>query len=392
MLTTTIDNPLATTMTPSIFSDSRPQSSKVSALRSILPSGGHKRSKSAFEAAVRGGPVHHNNPLAASCLLPADHPHYRPQQHNQQLYPDREANRNASNSRAPLQDNSNPPGKALHKRSKSTLSLKSLLKDKNSKDKDQAQKEPVKHEPAPRRNKPKRTKSSTSLSSLFRKHQPRQKDDDSGSRDKENFSPTDIFDDSASTAPSVYTAHLPPDNGSGSRYVPENRRTVAEEMSLYTPQGYSPSKQRNFHDHHKPSLTRADKARRKSDSIPSTSAGVREMLATGRKPSPLGPHNSNLPERKISSSSNSQASTKSNEAPAKRRVSNGHRSSRVMAAIAAFNAKDQQAASSKQNDPKDTAIENAFEQLLVSLVLDPFRTNKLLIGILGISKHPSQHA
>ncbi|KDB27195.1 hypothetical protein H109_01064 [Trichophyton interdigitale MR816] len=356
-------------MTPSIFSDSRPQSSKVSALRSILPSGGHKRSKSAFEAAVRGGPVHHNNPLAANCLLPADHPHYRPQQHHQQPYPDREANRNASNSRAPLQDNSNPPGKTLHKRSKSTLSLKSLLKDKNSKDKDQTQKEPVKHEkhePTPRRNKPKRTKSSTSLSSLFRKHQSRPKDNDSGSRDKENFSPVDIFDDSASAAPGVYTAHLPPDNSSGSRYVPENRRTVAEEMSLYTPQGYSPSKQRNFHDHHKPSLTRADKARRKSDSIPSTSAGVREMLATGRKPSPLGPHNSNLPERKISSSSNSQASTKSNEAPAKRRVSNGRRSSRVMAAIAAFNAKDQQAASTKQADPKDTAIENAFEQLLES--------------------------
>ncbi|KAM5445550.1 hypothetical protein MaudCBS49596_007370 [Microsporum audouinii] len=343
-------------MTPSIFSDSRPHSSKVSALRSILPSGGHKRSKSAFEALV-SSPT--NNPLATNCFLPVDHPHYR----QQQPYHDREANRNASNSRSPLQDNANPPGNALHKRSKSTLSLKSLLKDKNPKD--QPQKEPVKQE-APKRNKPKKTKSSTSLSSLFRKNQPRQKDNHSGSRDKENFSPSDIFDDTTSTAASAYIPNLAPDPNSVSRYVPQDRRTVAEEMSLYTPQGYSPSKQRNFHDHHRPSLTRSDKSRRKSDSIPSTSSGVREMLAAGRKPSPLGPHNSNVPERKSSSASNSQNSTKSDETPGKRRISNGRRSSRVMAAIAAFNAKDQHTADTRQNDPKSTAIENAFEQLLES--------------------------
>ncbi|KAK2877240.1 hypothetical protein FQN49_001315 [Arthroderma sp. PD_2] len=342
-------------MTPSIFSDSRPHSSKVSAFRSILPSGGHKRSKSAYDPGV-GSPAH--NGMVTNCLLPADHPHSR-QQHP---FSERETNRVTSNSRSPLSSNANPPGKALHKRTKSTLSLKSLLKDKGAKE--QPCKGPAKQE-APKRNKPKKTKSSTSLSSLFRKHQRGHKDNNSGSRDKENFCPTEIFDDSKSTA-SVYTTNPLSDDSSGSRYVPHDRRTVAEEMSLYTPQGYSPSKQRNFHDYHQPSLTRSDKARRRSDSIPSSASGVREMLATGRKPSPLGPHNANVHERKISTGSNSQSSTKSDEAPEKRRVSNGRRSSRVMAAIAAFNAKDQQAAEARQNDPKAAAIENAFEQLLES--------------------------
>ena len=178
--------------------------------------------------------------------------------------------------------------------------------------------------------------------------------------------------------------------------IPLNDRfALEEEVALYTPQDYSPSKQRNFPDYQQPTLSRKteSKPRPKSECIAAgptpasfaeTISGMRksgldksqvdvsnqkrakQAAETGRKclpeEEPLSERLSSVENRKVSNDSAGSDLPMSKHG------------SRVMAAVAAFNGKAKELPKAPPNDPEivqldPKTIESAFESLLVSKVL-----------------------
>lgn len=251
-----------------------------------------------------------------------------------------------------------------HKKTKSAVSLKSLrnyMERKDSKSEEPGNEGSKEH-------KPKKTKSSTSLSAMLKRSQRGRKPDDSKqSRDKENRSPTDLIDNMPS--PIWAQESTPASRSSSQQPAVHMRRSVAEEMSLYTPKGYSPAQQRNFYDYHQPSLTRVPdaKPRPKSDNL-SGNLKIKDFLGTLQR----GPSGE-------SDASNSSKGHGSDKATA-REDSNPKRLSRVQAAISAFNAKEKDTDAHNHLQSKD--LESEFEKLLVCR---PSRTVSSVILVLTSS-------
>lgn len=346
------------------FGNRKRSSSKTSVFKAIFPPNSHKRSQSSNAALImrqdgRPWPAPHG-------ILPADHPHSR-QQLQQQPNPlgERAINKGTPSRQSYQPKNGeNGSGKALHNKTKSAVSLKSLLGDKDKKE--QKPKRPEEESPSKNR-KPKKTKSSTSLSALFKRSQRGQKGSEPEA-DKENQSPTRA----SPTSPFPDLPHSPSqpiEDPFSPHYILETGRTVHEEMSLYTPRGYSPSKQRNFHDLYQPTLTKNSNSssRPKSEHFPSNSYIMRDMLPP-RKPSPPRSSLSSF-TRSIRTGTSSRRNSLMQEAPvADKRSSNSSRSSRVFAAFAAFGHKDKPVVQEpKRAGPKE--IESAFEALLVGLTI-----------------------
>ncbi|WEW60788.1 hypothetical protein PRK78_006276 [Emydomyces testavorans] len=320
---------------------------KKSVLKSIFPTKARRKSQSAYPSTDYRP---QNHPYVQNWIIPADHPHAQTNRPLGELS-ERALNQGMTNGSPSKQQ---PPDaankKGLHKKTKSSVSLKSLLKEK----KEPPSKE-LRSEHDSKDQKPKKTKSTTSLSGIFKRSQRGKKDASYDKDDKENVAVTRNSNDMLpppiprSRAQSIQSQV-------SSRYMPSSGRTLEEEMSLYTPKGYSQSNQRNFYDFQQPSLTKRPDAkwRPKSEYGSSSTSSVKDILQSMHKRSP------------------SAGSTKSNasrthplaeQPPAeKRKSSNGGRGSRVMAAIAAFNAKDKNFDKPKALDPKE--IENEFERLL----------------------------
>ncbi|KAK2777801.1 hypothetical protein FQN52_002974 [Onygenales sp. PD_12] len=339
-----------------IFVDEDSTQPKVSGFRSIFPSKAHKRTHSAGDVLV-GSQSKHRSQNMASSMLPPDHPHAQMQS------PLSEISHNRDTPNTPRHSRKSPEaiaGVGLHKKTKSSVSLRSLMKDITSP-----------KAPAPeisvREKKPKKTKSSTSLSAIFKRSQRGRKDDTSGKeKDKENIGPPNPSRAEYSPIWSQF-ATQPQQDQYGSRYLPQRGRTLDEEMSLYTPRGYSPSKQRNFHGHHMPTLTKRPdtKPRPKSDYLSSSSSSIKEMIASVQRSSYHKDDQKSKGDGRIIN--NMRRPSPTEQDLEKRRSSIGKRGSRVLAAISAFNTKDkvvQQQQPSKQVDPKE--IEREFEELLDS--------------------------
>jgi hypothetical protein len=212
---------------------------------------------------------------------------------------------------------------------------------------------------------PKKAKSSNSLSAILKRSQRGRKDGSNSkqSRDKENRSPTDLIDNMPSPVWSQESAsvHREPIGRSRPNSTADIRRTVAEEVSLYTPKGYGPSQQRNFYDFHQPSLSKSGdaKARPKSE-ILAGNRKVKDFLGlqratSGESDSPKRPDNASTRSRAPSSPRKTSPSTMAKEEP--------KRLSRVQAAISAFNAKERDADVHQHLNSKD--LESEFEKLLV---------------------------
>lgn len=354
------------------FGNRKRSSSKTSVLKAIFPPNSHKRSQSSNAALLMrqdGRPW-----PAAHGILPADHPHSRQQLQQQQQQPNPLGER-AVNKGTPSRQSYHPKsgengaGNVLHKKTKSTVSLKSLLGDKDKKE--QKPKRPEGESPLKNR-KPKKTKSSTSLSALFKRSQRGPKDNEPEG-DKENQSPSGA----SPTSPFPDMPHSPSqpiEDPFGPHYILGNGRTVHEEMSLYTPRGYSPSKQRNFHDLYQPTLTKSSNpsSRPKSEHFSSNSFIMRDMLGPARKPSPSRSSLSSF-TRNMRTGNSSRRNSLMQEVPVadKRKSSHSSRSSRVFAAIASFGHKDKPVATEpRQAGPKE--IESAFEALLVCRTISSY--------------------
>jgi len=216
--------------------------------------------------------------------------------------------------------------------------------------KDSKSEEPANEEPNDL--KPKKTKSSNSLSAMLKRSQRgRKADGTKQSRDKENRSPTDLVDNMPSP---IWTQESTPASSRSAAQHPkvEVRRSVAEEMSLYTPKGYSPAQQRNFYDYHQPSLAKVPdaKPRPKSDNL-SGNRKVKDLLGSLQRGA--------SGESDAANASKGQGSDKTTA----KEDSNPKRLSRVQAAISALNAKEKDADVHTHLNSKD--LESEFEKLLV---------------------------
>lgn len=278
----------------------------------------------------------------------------------------------------------------VQKKGKSSMSVKSVVGGENGL---------VAEDRPPNKSenmKPKKSKSSTSLSALLSKAKPPKDpgpDDEIRQKDKENQTPPRSSD--AAPAPPIWAqfATQPIKEPATTRKVPLNdARDINDEMALYTPRDYSPSKQRNFHDY-QPNLPRKSepKPRPKSAFFPTdhSTASFAETLSKLRNinktsPQPAGQNQILQSRRSIENERGSPSygeSSKRTFRKEHRKVSSESskftattekRGSRVMAVVAAFNGKAKGSVNEQEretaNIPLDVkAIESAFESLLVGL-------------------------
>ncbi|EED24395.1 conserved hypothetical protein [Talaromyces stipitatus ATCC 10500] len=313
---------------PTIFDDTSRPPAKPSMLRSILPSKTHKRNATAGDALPTVMPG--VSFLGNAGFLPADHPHAQP-------LGERAHNRDAAGTQ--------PKKEGLHKKTKSSVSLRSLIKDREKKEKPRSSSDSPDEEGSLGKTM-KKMKSTASLSAILkRSNRGRKGEAVTEPKDKENQRPT-----SEVVSPIwAQFATQPLEDPKGNVYVPGSQRSLEEEVSLYTPKQYSPSKQRNFYDH-QPTLVQ--KPRPKSDYISSGTAKVKEMLGQIQRV-PSGKQRN--PERQ----SEFQHSSDSRSIHESKRNSN-HSGGRVMAAVSALNAKE----ADMRKDQDSKQIENEFEKLL----------------------------
>ncbi len=357
-----------------------------SVLKSMMAPRNHNRNPSAGAALspTKLENVNPNLPRVSTepLRIPPDHPHF-----NQPL---EEVNQNRERSRSSprkaieiYEENKSHPG--LHKRTKSSISLKSLVR--KEKEKEKSPKKKASEDPTER--KPKKSKSSTNLAALLSRPKsskgPKQ-DETQEPKDKENQTPPS----SAGMAPppiwAQFATRAPTQEADNGLRIPLN--DVKDEMALYTPQEYSPSKQRNFNDLHQPTLSRRPelKSRPKSAFLASgpTTASFAETISGLRKKStdrdvsrqphhdPAAQHNGEnqqrLPfESKPTSQRSSIDDYKSVDERPKSGLIMAKRGSRVAAAVAVFNGKSKESERDTKVEPKMDikAIDSAFEALLV---------------------------
>jgi hypothetical protein len=305
-------------------------------------------------------------------ILPPNHPHS-----GQRVLGEITQNNNNQVSRHPPAPTAQRP--KLQKNTPSSRSLRSMGKAKEEspgKSKHKATKDT--HED---RQSPERTKSSTNLASVFSKvKSSKGQSDNQGTKDKENTTPP---------GSAVNTPHTPiwaqfasagtQKLGSTTKVPLNDGRTIEEEIALYEPKDYSPSKQRNFHDYFQPTLGGAP--RPKSEVITTNPSSTSFFDAITRKSTnedPFSHRRSLIGSRRTSSDEQDghgrgdktrSSKSKPGSPTSKYAMSIPKRESRVKAAVAAINSRTKKTVSRRgdqlqEMDPEE--IDAAFEAVLVS--------------------------
>ena len=311
----------------------------------------HKRTPSA--GAVLASPddvfINSSEHVTNHCMpfLPADHPHSRALgelQQNQQTQP-------PSPTKSKWPTTSDDGLKYLHKKTLSSISLKSLSgrdTDKTAKAKE------------PKEKKPKKTKSSTNLATLLGRpksskslHKDAKDQEAQEQKDKENRSPIAV----APVRPPIYAPIL-------ERILCEaaiGGKFLEDEIDLYTPQNYSPGKQRNFYQgpDTQPSLARRDEGMRsqrpKSTYLPS-SFSVQDL---SRRISNGSSRHSAEILRRVSGDKRPSFERKTTDNSTK-----STKGQRVMAAVSAFGSKPKQPDNNTERILQDKDVDTEFEAML----------------------------
>jgi len=375
---------------PAALSDNPNRRSKSSSiLKSIMiPKNSNRMSR---EIAVDRGIRERNTNVQTVPLLPADHPHSAAAG-SENISPTDKDDQRLSRSRDREDD------KKKQKRSKSAVSLRSLVGGDDKKSRSRAEKSDSRS-PEKKSKKDKtlvKTKSSTGLSSMFAKMNRSSKNlSEDVSRDKENTSPPTSACGSVHTP--IFTELATPaehdDPFKNPKVRPEisdaELRNVKDEIDRYTPRDYSPYKQRDFQGY-QPTLSRPSSSGRPKSAIfsgstplmdiigrryssdrntlssrgsESSRVTVRNEAQSGSQSSVARPgsRGSIAESRKASNSSAEQVLPKKCLTVAKR-------GTRVMAAVAAYDGKAQEAAAQSPREARldPQAIDAAFEAVLVS--------------------------
>lgn len=282
----------------------------------------------------------------------------------------------------------------MHKKTKSSVSLKSLIGN------DKAKPPKLSRQESEDATTLKRPKSSTGLSALLSRSKLTKgpiSECKSPTKDKENRTPPQTAD---MLPPPIWAQFATQQTTEPHKNVPNplnNRADIEREIAIYTPKDYSPSKQRNFHDI-RPTLARkAESNTRPRSEMVVSSAGTRaytdtSITSTPNRPS-TGPKQTYLMVQSGSatgqSKENHRHATEKGPEDTKQKphadrglveLSNGvapsaaakvKRGSRVMAAVAAFNGNrdgvhDTQSSTTLSSELDMQAIESEFETLLAS--------------------------
>lgn len=338
----------------------------ASVLKSIIPSKSHKQQTDTRETRASRvqdvEPQHGGSRGGVAQILPADHPHAGQRAltelHNQSSAPS--SPRKSSNT-------SRPRLESLYMKSKSSESTTTLGEEK--------EKRGFRSRRGKKDDEPKKSKSSTSLASLFKNN--RSSKDLTASptkstKDKENRTPpssssndgaaTPIWAQFASQTEQV-TEH------STTTKVPLNDdRTRWEEINRYTPQVYTPSKQKDYFGQEEPKLGKRSSRPRSVEIAASTAKSLFQPIARkasqsgrdSRKSSDEHRRKPGQEERRTTT----QPSLSASSSPRKEMPQSPTKQSRVMAAVATFNDKAKDAEMAVLLDPKN--IDAAFEAVLDS--------------------------
>jgi hypothetical protein len=394
--------PTMATPDSGVFAAGHRRNKSSSVLKSIIAPKSHKRTPSdglALKKNPSANPPYMPASTMQAPLLPPDHPHSAiraaTRTENVPLNP-------PSLQKGP--DASSSPKKSLHKKTLSSVSLRSLAK-KEDKDTGMGvgKKSTDTRRPRPEDitgDKPKKTKSSTNLAAMFgkgrsRSRSPVKQQPRDGEGDQENTTPPSSANANAHAPPRTpiwaeFSSDTPQqDAATTTSKVPLNdqRGSLEEEIAMYTPQQYSPSKQRNFFDYGQPSLQKqkrpATKERPKSLVEPKSTSTTSLLETFSRKKTndrvPLSDTKGNEGRIKESTSSKSipprptmgraGTDTSRKNEPARSAtepVTAAKKPNRVMAAVAAFNGKSRQMeapTSPVKLDPR--TVDAEFEVVLV---------------------------
>ncbi|KAF1950967.1 hypothetical protein CC80DRAFT_221714 [Byssothecium circinans] len=352
---------------------------KSSVLKSIIASKSHKPSPSNGAALSSNQPDSHAyNPTAllnpGAMLLPPDHPHSQMQASSR-----RTQNIPTSSSPRKSQDTQTRPTKGLHKKTLSSVSLRSLGRDKSKEQvKDSRSREPSRTRADDAAVSPKKSRSSANIAGLFGKGKQPKEVQQTPVKDKENTTPPRSANAAAAPRTPIWAefSSQPLQEITTTSKVPLNdqRRSIEEEIAIYSHHDYSPSKQRNFFDYGQPSLQKNSQAKERPKSlfIPGTASTTSLLETWTRKRSndrvPLGDTKGNEGRVKENASPKSTrtrgllrrtSSEKSRDDTSAKKTTETttKRQSRVMAAVAAFNGK------SKSSPPQSVATPSSPTKL-----------------------------
>ena len=292
-------------------------------------------------------------------------------------------------------DEETKAGRGLHKTNKSSRSLKSSAgKEKENMQKSRAN-------DSKENQKPKKSKSSTSLSALLSKSKSSKysREDKGNPKDKENQTPPNTAGAEPPPIWAQFATQSVSAQASPTKVPLNDWREIERECALYTPEEYSPSKQRNFQDYYQPTLSRRaePKPRPRSAYISSTCSaasfadtvsGLRNIDAGKEHPnSSFGEQWEQPSWRNVNDSyspssefgiNNTGSSTENRKvsedsAPVSLKVAKS--GSRVMAAVAAFDGKSRESEKeSSRTKPDIKNLDKEFESVLVSLVNTGLKT------------------
>ncbi|KAH8668057.1 armadillo-type protein [Tricladium varicosporioides] len=291
--------------------------------------------------------------------LPLDHSHHRALGELQQNHQSQTPTSPPKKSKEGRRPNTTEDGssKSLHKKTLSSISLKSLAgKDTEKQNKSKT-------------DKPKKTKSSTNLVTLLSRPKSSKalrkqaEEEEARAKDKENRTPPSVS--ARESRPPIYAQF----SSDCFAKQPLGGKFLEDEIDLYTPEQYSPGKQRNFYNGpgSQPSLTRRDDGsqRPRTTYLPSSfslqdihrrvSGGSSRGSAEMAREAPVDKRPSF--DRKRTSNS-----TKSDTKPEKPAPNRGQR---VIAAVTSFGnvkTKAPEAESSPVLEDKD--VEREFEAML----------------------------
>lgn len=253
---------------------------------------------------------------------------------------------------------------------------------------------------------PKKSKSSTNLAGMFSRMNRSSKDLSAGvPKDKENTTPPSSSHEPLHTPIWSQFATSQKQGSRPSTRDGQSPREIEDEIAKYTPQNYSPSKQRNFNgSYEQPQLRPTLGTRPQSmyvmgaefvGAIGRRVSGDRISL-TGRKSEDLDRRQSKEHTRRVSGEKMFEArrtnverkasGSSAEQAPAKEKLNITKRGGRVMAAVAALQGKGKEQSDKAKAEPllDPKAVNEAFEAVLESRnIPQPMRhkMRSLTIGV-----------
>ncbi|KAH8599725.1 armadillo-type protein [Bisporella sp. PMI_857] len=345
---------------------------KSSMLRGFI----HKRNQSAGATLSSTNDVFISTPAYGTPILPADHPHSRAlgelqtQQNKGPKLPkkDKESAKRGSNQDGKV---------SLHKKTLSSISLKSLGKDSESTSKSKD-----------KEGKPKKTKSSTNLATLLSRPKSSKslrkqgiEDEEHSQKNKENQYPA-LSPTETDSRPPIYAQF------SSEFFVkqPSGGKFLEDEIDLYTPQEYNRGKQRDFYYGlgNEPTLgKRSEESQRpKSTYLPSNFS----LQDISRRVSGGSSKLSSEIVRRVSGSRRQSVERKSIEVSVPSEKSGPNRGQRVLAAVSGFGSKPKQQTSKADQILADEDVDKEFEAMLDRRNIAENQRGKMRSLALGMKK------